>query len=214
MNIRFTVNQKELDREIKKSLPSRNSERRVERSLKDKNGEFIYKKIEKMKKQMIQNFLSLPITREIMEGPDASNISGTLGGYGNLFSFIGFSKGDKPIAPIIQQLEKTTHRVIKFSANGRARLTIEMPSKQDIFKVTPLPWATGISWAQRMEIGLSGLGMYLNTSSPSSSSGRGIQVKNPIRGGKFSNQPYVSQFLNKWQKAFLNIDKKVSVSIL
>lgn len=214
MKIRFTVNQKELDREIKRSLPSRNSERRVERSLKDTNGEFIYKKIEKMKKQMIQNFLSLPITKEILDGPEASNISGTLGGYGNLFSFIGFSQGDRPIDPIINELRKTTHRVVKFSANGRAKLTIEMPSKQDIFKVTPLPWATGLSWAQRMEIGLSGLGMYLNTSSPSSASGKGIQVDSPVRGGKFSNQPYISAFLNKWQKAFLNIDKKVSVSIL
>ena len=31
-----------------------------------------------------------PITRELQQGPSSTNLSGTLGGTGNLFSFIGF----------------------------------------------------------------------------------------------------------------------------
>jgi len=49
---------------------------------------------------MISEFLNHPITVEIKTGPYAENISGTLNGYGNLFSFIGFSDGDDPINPI------------------------------------------------------------------------------------------------------------------
>ena len=101
---------------------------------------------------MISNFLRLPVTREIMAGPKSTNISGTLGGYGNLFSFIGFSEGDKPIDPIVELLSQTNFRVTRFNRNGTGSLTIEMPSKEQIFKVTPLPWATGISWAQRIEL--------------------------------------------------------------
>ena len=82
-----------------------------------------------------------------------------------------------------------------------------MPDKEEIFNVTPLPWAAGISWAQRIEVGLSGLGQYMNKNSPYSRSGKGIQSKNKVRGSRFSNTPYVSSFLNKWNKKFLNLHK-------
>ena len=212
MAIRFTVNKSSLDREIRRSLSGKNSSKLIENNLKTSGGELIVKKIEKLKKEMISNFLRLPVTREVLAGPKSTNISGTLGGYGNLFSFIGFSEGDKPIDPIIELLSQTNFRVTRFNRSGAAKLTIEMPSKEQIYKATPLPWATGISWAQRIEIGMSGLGMYLNTNSPKSKSGSGVQVKNKIRSGRFSNTRYVSAFLNKWQKIFLNIDKDVSIN--
>lgn len=213
MGVRFTINGADFNREIKKSL-SLNSAKKVEDSLKGSGGELIVKKIEKTKKEMISNFLSLPITKEILGGKESSNISGTLGGYGNLFTFIGFNSGDRPIDPIISLLNQTNYKFIKFNRAGVGKISIEMPSKDQIFKATPLPWAGGISWAQRMEIGLSGLGMYLNLSKSNdySRSGKGIQSSNKIRTGKFSNTPYISAFLNKWQKAFLQISKGASVS--
>jgi len=211
MAIRFTVNASQFDREIKKSLSMKNSSKVIENNLKTSSGELIVKKIEKMKKQMISNFLNLPITKEILAGPKATNTSGTLGGYGNLFSFIGFSEGDRPIDPIVALLSRTNFRVTKFSPDGKAKLIIEIPSRDQIFKVTPLPWATGISWAQRMEVGMSGLGMYLNTSSDKSRSGSGVQSNKKIRSGRFTNKPYISSFLNKWQKAFQSIDKDVLI---
>jgi hypothetical protein len=212
MAIRFTVNGNQFDREIKKSISMKNSSKVIENNLKTNSGELVVKKIEKMKKQMISDFLNLPITKEILSGPKATNTSGTLGGYGNLFSFIGFSEGDRPIDPIVGLLSRTNFRVSKFNPNGRAGLIIEIPSKDQIFKVTPLPWAAGISWAQRMEVGMSGLGMYLNTSSDKSRSGSGVQSDKKIRNARFTNRPYVSSFLNKWQKAFQSIDKDVSIN--
>lgn len=212
MTIRLSVNGSDFNREIKKSIAINNSAKNIENNLKTKSGELIVKKVEKLKKEMISNFLRLPVTREIMAGPKSTNISGTLGGYGNLFSFIGFSEGDKPIDPIVELLSQTNFRVTRFNRNGTGSLTIEMPSKEQIFKVTPLPWATGISWAQRIELGMSGLGMYLNTSTPKSRSSGGVQAKNKIRSGKFSNTRYVSAFLNKWQKIFLKIHKDISIN--
>lgn len=212
MTIRLSVNGSDFNREIKKSIAIKNSAKNIENNLKTKSGELIVKKVEKLKKEMISNFLRLPVTKEIMAGPKSTNLSGTLGGYGNLFSFIGFSEGDRPIDPIVELLSQTNFRVTRFNRNGSAKLTVEMPSREQIFKVTPLPWATGISWAQRIEVGMSGLGMYLNTSAPKSRSSRGVQAKNKIRSGKFSNTSYVSAFLKKWQKVFLNIDKDISIS--
>jgi hypothetical protein len=48
------------------------------------------RKFKEIKAEMIKEFLSHPVTQEIMGGPTASNISGTLGGVTNLFAFIGF----------------------------------------------------------------------------------------------------------------------------
>ena len=46
--------------------------------------------IEEAQRDLIKDFHNHAITREIKSGPTSSNSSGTLGGYGNLFSFIGF----------------------------------------------------------------------------------------------------------------------------
>lgn len=89
------------------------------------------------------------------------------------------------------------------------KLTITIPSAQDIFAATPLPWAPGISWANRIEAGLSGLGQYLNTYSDKSRSGAGVQTDNKIRGGRFKNSPYISSFINRWNKKFSKIARSV-----
>ena len=211
MPVIFSVNGVAFDKELKRSLSSKNSQKTILNNLKLKNGELVYKKIERLKKEMIADFLRLPVTREILAGSTSSNISGTLGGYGNLFTFIGFNEGDRPISPIVQLLSQTNYRVTRFDQNGSVKLTIDMPGRQDIFAVTPLPWASGISWSERIEKGMSGLGMYLNTSSKNSRSGRGIQADNKIRTGKFNNTSYVSAFLNKWADIFTKIDRDISV---
>ena len=46
--------------------------------------------VEEAKSNFIEQFEEHPITKEIQDGPEASNSSGTLNGQGNLFSFIGF----------------------------------------------------------------------------------------------------------------------------
>ena len=41
------------------------------------------REFKEIKAEMIKEFLSHPVTQEIMEGPSAANISGTLGGVAN-----------------------------------------------------------------------------------------------------------------------------------
>ena len=173
--------------------------------------ELLTKKFEKMKAQMIKDFLAHPVTKEIMAGPSSSNSSGLLGGYGNLFSFIGFNKGDDPIRPIIDLLNRSLIKVSRATLRGTISVTIEIPSSKDIFSVTPLPWAPGISWAQRIEVGMSGLGWYMNKTSSSSRSTAGIQVDSKLRTSIFSNTKYISSFISKWQKKFLEIEKNIKL---
>lgn len=210
MRVKFTINRQAFDQEAKASLAKKNNKSTIEKNLKLNSGELVVKKIEKMKKEMIKDFLNLPITREILGGPSGTNVSGTLGGYGNLFSFIGFSSGDNPIDPIVKLLDQSTYRFSNLSTRGKMKLTITTPSAQDIFAVTPLPWAPGMSWAKRIESGLSGLGQYLNTASDKSRSGAGVQADNQIRNGRFKNSPYISSFINRWNKKFSKIAKSVS----
>jgi len=212
MPIRYTVNAKGLQQDLIKSLSLKNSSTAIKNSLKLNTGELLSKKIERLKDEMIRDFLNLPVTKEIMAGPTSSNISGTLGGYGNLFSFIGFQKGANPIDPIINLLNQTTYNISRVSPRGQIKLTIVMPSSNDIFNATPVPWAPGLSWAQRIETGMSGLGNYLNKSSSSSRSGSGVQSGKKARSGRFLNTKYITHFLKKWQRIFLKIEKKINLA--
>ena len=64
----------------------------------------------KVYEKFLQDFNSHPVTKEIEAGPNSSNISGTLGGTGNLFTYIGFSSGSKPIEPLRKTLEEYSVR--------------------------------------------------------------------------------------------------------
>ena len=161
------------------------------------------KKFKDIKDEMIKEFMSDPVTVEILDGPSATNISGTLGGISNLFAFIGFNSGDKPIAPILQSLEN-----IQFTYNKEIRkkgigveFDVSLPTAQDIFAITPLPWAIGRSWAEGIERGLSGLGFLLRKDG--GRSGAAVQSRvNKVRRGRFQNRPYISALIKKYKKRF------------
>lgn len=162
----------------------------------------VNKKINLIKREMIAEFNSHPITREIEMGPKAENISGTLGGYGNLFTFIGFDKSSDPITPIRMMLEKI-HVNYESTNRGKLIFKIEYPSKEDLFELTPMPWASGRSWLRGIELGMSGLGSYLHKNSrqiSSSRSGSAVQVKASLGRGRFQNTKYISSIINKFTK--------------
>lgn len=164
----------------------------------------IDRKFNKIKKEMIKDFLSHPITQELKQGPKGSNISGTLGGTTNLFAFIGFDNGYDPISPILNALQET--KIIKDSpeTNGKSvrRYTIDMPTAKDIFSITPMPWAVGRSWAKGIESGISGLGYLLSKSSKISRSGVAIQGNKKVRSAKFKNVKYISDLINRYKNRF------------
>ena len=160
------------------------------------------KRFNRLKQEMISEFLVHPITKEILGGPETSNTSGTLNGISNLFAFIGFGKGEQPILPIVDLLEKT-QIVFKKDLKGRfigSEFEITIPTKEQIFAVTPLPYVSGRSWAEGIERGISGLGFLLRKNA--GRSGAAIQTRVKVRKGRFQNVPYISSFLSKYIKKF------------
>ena len=181
--------QNALKRQAPKAL-RREFEKKVKREFKE------------IKAEMIKEFLSHPVTQEIMEGPSAANISGTLGGVANLFSFIGFDSGDQPVGPVLNLLE--TVNIIynkEYTEKGiGVSFNVFLPTVEDIFAITPLPWATGRSWAEGIERGISGLGHLLRKNK--GRSGAAIQTSVKVRGGRFQNTPYISSFIKRYKKRF------------
>jgi len=183
---------KNLPRDVQAAL-----NRQVPRVLRNDFKKTFKKDFESLKKEMIKEFLAHPVTLEISAGPGAKNISGTLNGTSNLFAFIGFTPGEDPIKPIIEILERIDFKEGSGSKTG-VDFLIDMPQSSDVFAVTPMPWATGRSWAKGIETGISGLGYLLNKAGKSSRSGVAIQVKNKVRSCGFSNTPYISALLKKY----------------
>ena len=185
-------------KEVKKALPTQSTYKKGLKASTEKN-------VKKAQEKLLANFEQHPVTIEIGGGTGATNISGTLNGIGNLFSYIGFNAGDKPLSPIRQMLKK--YEIRFHHTKTKTVINITVPNAKDIFKVTPLPWATGRSWAKGIETGISGLGRYLNIDSPRSRSGQGIQAKKRLRVGKFNNTSYLSFLLKEYYKEIRKIEK-------
>jgi hypothetical protein len=164
----------------------------------------------KIKSELIEEFKTHPVTIEIEAGPQARNSSGTLGGNGNLFSFIGFSEGDKPTKPIYSKLESISLGSTIIMRDGRSRTTVKYPTAGDIFNVTPMPWAEGRSWAKGIESGIAGLGLYLNKKD-TGRSGAGIQRHSESLGGKFRNTQYISKMIKDFERKILTLDSNIVV---
>ncbi len=162
-----------------------------------------------LREDMIDEFLTHPVTEEIALGPKLNWGSPLLGGYGDLFSFIGFDKGNDPIKPIVELFKGL--RLFSVTSKGlEHKFEVRFfPTMDDVKSVTPMPWAEGRSWADGIEHGISGLGRYLNIeteySPPDLRSTAGIQAKKTIRSGKFQNTPYISKILKKYRAKFLEL---------
>ena len=153
------------------------------------------------KKRMIQEFDSHPITKEIAGGASATNSSGTLGGVGNLYSFIGFYQGTDPIGPVRSVLTDNT-RLLKTPKIRRTKHGIHFesgvryPTKDMLAKVAPMPWEPG-SWLLKIETGISGLGYYIYEKFLNKSrSGTGVQSSQRMRQiGAYRRKSYLTSIL-------------------
>jgi len=163
--------------------------------------------IQKIKAEILNDFDKHPVTKEIDQGINSSNISGTLGGVTNLYSFIGFPSGSKPTQAIRELLKKININQM-ISPTGKIIYKIDFPTAEDIFDATPLPWAVGRSWAKGIEQGLSGLGYYLKITK-NSRSGEGIQSKKKVRQIKFRNTKYISDIIGKYKTEIKRLEKLI-----
>jgi hypothetical protein len=170
--------------------------RAVKRIVRD----IVQKEVEKEKVLFRTEFESHPVTQELDAGENASNISGTLGGYGNLFSFLGFNRGANPTAPVKSLIQKIgLDRNVQSSGNV-FKMRINIPSKEDFAAIARLPWEGGRSWLLDIERGISGLGAYLYGRFNVSRSGSGIQSKYNYSNRAFRNVKYFSGMYSKFLK--------------
>jgi hypothetical protein len=158
------------------------------------------RKFNQAKRDLLDDFESHPVTREIESGPMGGNDSGTLGGYGNLFSFIGFHQGANPIdtlRDILDSYRINTMRphIVKKNIGVDFKFRISGPSMEEIENITYLNWL-GKSWVRGVERGMSGIGNYLATAGAAGSrSGGGIQATQRMRGSAYRPTKYVSSLL-------------------
>lgn len=162
--------------------------------------------VEANKSLLLKEFDEHPVTREILAGPapTTENISGTLGGEGNLFSFLGFSFGDNPTGRVRDVLEtqvRTATGVRREPKTDRVRFrfSLRIPT-QEINAASPMNWESGKSWVNAIEKGVSGFSHYLwkKFIGPASYSLYGIQAKGTVRDGSFTKRDYLKEIFRNF----------------
>lgn len=161
-------------------------------------------RFEKAKAGLLQDFLSDVVTNEIRGGNTASNTSGTLGGYGNLFSYIGFYEGFDPIAPIEDYLKNFIFNARAINRGGNLSFAIKWPSMKVIRNLSRMPWEEGNSWVDGIEEGISGFSSYMyDLASGKGRSGAAIQKKsNTGVVSTFSARGYLPTMLMDARRRF------------
>jgi len=167
----------------------------------------VKKRFDREKKELINTFNRHPVTREIEGGRSASNDSGTLGNYGNLYTFIGFMAGSMPTDQLRKiifkrtRLERKAKRITPYRSKGmKLEYNVLTPQESEITAATPMPWEGGRSWAYGIERGISGFGFYIYKKWKTSRSGEGIQSNKKIRGGTFKRRGYLSEIWTDFAK--------------
>jgi len=158
----------------------------------------------------LEQFEEHKVSKELSD-ENSSNISQTLAGKGNLFSFIGFDSGSTPIEDVLRALEllismNDTPTIIERGTKIIFNYKVKIPSYRTLYDLTPLPWDSGNSWLRGIENGISGFTEYIYwknfSTSSSSRSGRGLQSIDRLRDGAFKPTPYISKILNDLKLKF------------
>ena len=163
------------------------------------------KKVNKLKKELLEELNSHPVTKEIERGVSGMN-SSLLGGHGNFFAFLGFRQSAKPVEIIRQGFES----FINIQRNPRLKkatatklewdFPINYPSMTEIYGVTPFP-STTQSWVKGVE---RGIGNFTNTifgRNENSRSGYAIQGEKPRSNYiNFSPTPYITPMLARFKQ--------------
>lgn len=170
-------------------------------------------------KQLQKDFEDDKVTKEIEGGVDAKNISQTLAGnsynaHNNLYSFIGFEQDpDEVLQPIRDKLDPEDPggpqlKYIRGSAKNNLEFQFQIlgPNKDEIYKETPVPWGGGggLSWAERIELGMPGYIHFLNVSRKREAgrSGGGVQIQGELPNRQYINRPYLSAIFRKFLDNF------------
>ena len=161
---------------------------------------------------MIRNFLEHPVTLELKAGSDASNISNTLHGEGNLFGFLGFFDTQDPTGELEDLLMGIGYERSSIRRNVINYRVTNYPTKKAIESASEMNWGSSTSWAFAIENGNfngdAALSHYIFKSGAGRSGG-GIQVAGyEYSEEKFHPKPYISEILEKFQDRVNNSTSK------
>lgn len=205
----------EISVKINVAAIKRKFENHVEKN--QKVAEYVDRKIkslfERAHSALMREFLNHPVTKELIQSAknpaSGTNISGTLGGYGNLFTFLGFWFEKDPTKALENLLKKG------FSANRTVRrknflyYRVHTPTPEQIKDASPMDWHPQVSWAYAVENGnFSGAAEashYIFKTWLSSRSTHGIQIKHDYSSISFRETPYLSEILNNFKEKMNNI---------
>jgi hypothetical protein len=207
--------------------------RQIQKEIMSQQGKLLVREAEQLAREKVlrpaieemkRDFLDHPVTQEIKGGNSSENISNTLINVKskshpeNLFSFIGFENGKDPTDIIFNTIssEQTSFgpsiKYIRGSQTNNISFVFEIkaPDKEFIYQNTPMPWAPGLSWAQRIEFGIPGIARFLTGKNKKGSrSGGGIQVENQISpGARFRNVSYLSGIFRRFIENINKYSKK------
>ena len=172
----------------------------------------IKRRVAGLKGVTMQEFDKHPVTREIQGGANSTNISNTLGGKGNLFTFIGFYSSTDPISPVREILKSNLNLVSRQKARRGTkgvefyRYQLTLPTLESFRLVARMPWESGNSWVIGIERGISGFSNYMYFTrgegrfSGASRSGKAIQSKKAINAGVFSPTLYITEIVNNYRR--------------
>ena len=165
----------------------------------------VKKKADALKKKTLAEFDKHEVTKELERGTSGRN-SLLLGGRGNFFGFLGFNQGERPVEIVRNVLEQ---RIGLVSNKGKLKkvtkttfqwdFDINIPSKEDIYSVTPMPWSSK-SWVKGVEKGITNAVKTIFRESDRSRSGVAIQSKQNVGFVTFSPTPYVTTLLEKLRR--------------
>lgn len=168
--------------------------------------EIAYGYFYRAKNAMLRQFNEHPITEEIEAGKNAINLSNTLDGYGNLFSFIGFTQDSRPIEDLRELLENNVSFRQTVYRNMVFYFRVSVPSREDIEANTEMPWEPGNSWAYEVERGISGANHYMFKKWLEGRSKTGLQLPfENMEDLNFNPKPYITEILAEFRNRINNI---------
>ena len=161
------------------------------------------KKVKTAQQMLLQEIEEHHVTQSIENGTKSS----ALGFQANIFEFLGFNRGDKPVEVLRSAYSNFIHlkRVPlkkKISATKiNYDFTVSYPSLTEIYAQTPLPWGGGRSWVRAIEKGgVSNFNFTLaNSRFQTSRSGTAIQSQYQVRDFNYKPVPYLSPIINKFR---------------
>jgi hypothetical protein len=167
----------------------------------------VSERVTEVKADLLHDFNSHPVTKEIEAGPELESSDVLPGGYGNVWSFMGFVDGRDPTGPVREKLETISVNQRPEIRRDSLNFKVSVPTDNELEDVSWMDWEAGKSWLSAVERGLSGFSSYLFTLSRNvGRSGAGIQTNTDMSkgsarsGGKnFVGTPYLFTMMKKFR---------------